>query len=244
MSHALLACFPHPDDETFAVAGTLRHYHRAGTAVALWTATDGEAGSDNGVRGAPGALARTRRVELLRAAGVLGVDRLWAPGFPDGGLAALAPARLRASLHAAFGAVRPQVVITFGPEGAPTGHADHQALSRAVTALVADLQRAGAPEAPARLYYCTWTPAEDAPTHRPSGAPRVAPATPVTCRVDVRDALAVKRAAFEAHRSQHHHRAEFERDVLGPVEEYGLAAGLPGTVPQPAPLTDDLFAGL
>src|SRR5690242_13982229 len=91
---ALLACFPHPDDETFAVAGTLAHYHRAGAALSLWTATDGEAGSDNGVRGAPAALARTRRLELLRAAGVLGVDRLWAPGFPDGRLAATDPARL------------------------------------------------------------------------------------------------------------------------------------------------------
>src|SRR4051794_37872179 len=94
---AILALFAHPDDETFAVAGTLARYRRAGVPVALWTATDGEAGTDNRTRVPADALARVRRLELLRAAAALGVDRVHAPGFRDGALGELDPALPQAS---------------------------------------------------------------------------------------------------------------------------------------------------
>src|SRR5687768_18287325 len=87
---SLLAAFAHPDDEAFSVAGTLARAHRGGVAVALLTATDGEAGRITGsaVRDRAEA-ARLRRAELLASAGVLGVDRVFTPGYPDGGLEAM-----------------------------------------------------------------------------------------------------------------------------------------------------------
>jgi LmbE family N-acetylglucosaminyl deacetylase len=220
---ALLALFAHPDDETFAVAGTLARYRRAGVPVALWTASDGEAGTDNRVRLPADALARTRRLELLRAAGALGVDRVHAPGFCDGALGELDPALLRASLRAVIAATRPTVLLTFGPEGGPNRHRDHMVVSRRVDEAFAELLDAPGDSAGARLYHLSW----------PGG-----PAA--TCRIDVADFLGLKRRTFDLHHTQRHHLAEFESEALAPTEDFALVAG----VPQPAPLVDDLFAGL
>jgi N-acetylglucosamine malate deacetylase 2 len=217
---ALLALFPHPDDETFAAAGTIARCRRAGVPVALWTATDGEAGTDNRAHVAPDALARVRRLELLRAAAALGIDRVHAPAFPDGGLGELDPALLRASIRAAVAATRPTVLLTFGPEGGPNRHRDHAVVSRLVGAVFAETDDA---DTPRRLYHLSW----------PGG-----PAA--TCRVDVAAFLGLKRRTFDLHRTQRHHLAEFEGEALAPTEDFALVAG----APQPAALTDDLFAGL
>jgi LmbE family N-acetylglucosaminyl deacetylase len=133
--------------------------------------------------------------------------------------------------------------VTFGPEGAPTGHRDHRAISRAATAAYflaartseyADQLAAGlAPHQAARLYYVSWpVPPLDAPGRHES--------VPTTARVDTAALHAVERRSFLAHRSQLDHRAAFERDSLTAAEEFALIAG----VPQPAPLVADLFAGL
>jgi hypothetical protein len=63
---------------------------------------------------------------------------------------------------------------------------------------------------------------------------------PATARVDVRAGLARKRAAFDAHVTQHDHVAEFEKLALLPAELYALVTG----TPQPSPMVNDLFAGL
>jgi LmbE family N-acetylglucosaminyl deacetylase len=227
--HALLALFPHPDDETFSIAGTLARCRARGVPTALWIATDGEAGRDNGERRPPEELARRRRAELLRAAGMLGTDRVRLAGLPDGGLGAVAPDVLAAELRRAVERFRPTVLVTFGPEGAPNQHRDHKALSALVTAF---FREHGAALGLRRLYWTTWAPPV------PGGPIQVAGA-PATCRVDVRVFIELKRRAFDAHATQHHHRAEFELH-LTPVEEYALAAG----APQPSAMTDDLFAGL
>lgn len=238
---ALLAIFPHPDDEAFAVAGTLARCHREGIATSLLTATDGEAGRITGMAvrdRADGA--RIRRLELLTAAGVLGVDRVFTPGFPDGGLAAADPEELSAHLVRVIREARPDVVLTFGPEGAPTGHPDHKVLSRLATAafFLAANPTVHAAEGPVwqprRLYFHSWS-GRIGRRGRGEGLE----GTPVTCRIDISGVLQLKREAFAAHRSQHHHQREFDA-LLEEVEEFHLAAG----VAQTRPLTDDLFDGL
>lgn len=234
---ALLAILAHPDDESFAVAGTLIRVHRSGGTVALVAATDGEAGRTSGVRADTREdVARLRRRELLAAAGILGIDRIFTLGHPDGRLGQVPADDLVAELVGVIREVRPQVVLTFGPEGAPNAHADHRAVSRAATAAFhlagngsLHLER-GAPWAAARLYYLTWT--------GPSSVNGMT-ALPVSCRIDITGEIDLKRAAFAAHRSQQHHLEHFEAE-LRPHEEFFLASG----TPQPAPVTDDLFAGL
>ena len=240
---SLLAVFPHPDDEAFAVAGTLALAHRAGARVALFTATDGEAGRVTGSAVRDRAeVARVRRAELLGSAGVLGVDRVFTPGYPDGGLESVPADELIGRVVEVMREVRPDVVISFGPEGAPTGHADHKAMARAATAafflsgVATAFPGAAPPWRPARLYYHTW---EGKIGRAGRGATEGLEGCPVTCRVNIADVLDLKRASFAAHRSQQHHRPEFDA-LLVPFEEYHLAAG----TPQPAALTADLFDGL
>ena len=138
--------------------------------------------------------------------------------------------------------VRPDTVLTFGPEGAPTQHRDHRAIARAATAafFLAQLpteygeqSREASPHRAARLYYCAWEP--PAPD-----AELAALSVPLTCRVSVEPFLAKKGEAFELHVTQHQHRARFEQVAMRDFECYALAAG----VPQPRQITDDLFEGL
>ena len=237
MPRTLLAVFAHPDDETFAIGGTLARCHAEGIRTALFTATDGEAGRTTGtpVRDR-GEVAQLRRRELLAACGVLGVDRIFTPGFPDGGLSATPADELVGHVVRVIRDVRPDVVLTFGPEGAPNRHADHRAISRAATAaffqagIRTEHPAEGPPFRAGRLWFTSWTG-----EFGPAGVEGV----PVTCRVDIRAEQPAKRRAFAEHASQQHHFAEFEATVTD-VEEYALAAG----APQPAAMTGDLFAGL
>jgi LmbE family N-acetylglucosaminyl deacetylase len=238
-----LACvFAHPDDETFAAGGTLAKLSAAGVRIDLFCATDGDAGKSSGIPVASRTeLGALRRGELTAAAQVLGIESLTTPGHPDGGLREVDQDRLIGEIVYFIRQCRPHIVLTFGPEGAPTQHRDHRAISRAATAafFLAPLateyheqSRAVAPHAAERLYYCAWElPEPDAELKALS--------VPLTCRVHVGDFLGQKRQAFNVHRTQHQHRAHFEATMRA-VECYALAAG----VPQPRDVTADLLEGL
>lgn len=224
MAPALLGVFAHPDDETFAVGATLARLADEGVRTALYVATDGAAGRSSGVATRdPQELARLRRAELLRAAGVLGVGRATMPGWPDGALGDQDFDAVLGGIVQTMRLVRPDVVVTFGPEGGPNQHRDHKAVSRAATAAFA---AAGDDEwRPRRLFYFAW---DQAITERFGVR-----SEPVTCRLDVAKWMEVKRKAFEEHRTQWDHRETFEFTVAA-VESFALAAG-------PAGPGDDLF---
>ena len=243
MQRAIAAVFAHPDDETFAIGGTIAR-HAGAARCTLFCATNGDAGRSSGVavssREALGAL---RARELAAAARVLGFTSVVAPGYPDGALKSVDADVLVGDIVAFLREHRPDIVITFGPEGAPNTHADHRAISRAATAAFhlagnpasypETIDRGLAAFAPRRLFYTTWeTPAADAALAMRG--------LPITARIDVRAQLDANRAAFEAHGTQHQHRERFESLALNNEELYFLAAG----VPQPAGVIDDLFAGL
>jgi LmbE family N-acetylglucosaminyl deacetylase len=240
--HRLACVFAHPDDETFAVGGTLAKLAARGDQVDLFCATDGDAGKSSGIpvssRSELGAL---RRSELTIAAQLLGIRSLATPGHPDGGLREVDQDRLVGEIVYFIRRCRPEVVLTFGPEGAPTRHRDHRAISRAATAAYflaplateyGEQSREVAVHHAARLYYCAWEPP-------PPDAELATLSTPFTCRVDVAPWVARKRGAFEAHRSQHQHRARFETTTTD-IECYTLASG----TAQPRAITEDLFEGL
>lgn len=145
----LLAVHAHPDDETLATGGTLARYAACGVGVTLVTCTLGQAGEviPDELRHLTGAaLGRWRRTELARAAQELGVTdhRLLGEGrWVDSGMVwlepgiagpspdcgpdafALAPVDEAAGLLATIiREIRPQVVLTYDPEGG-YGHPDH-----------------------------------------------------------------------------------------------------------------------
>jgi len=165
----LLAVLAHPDDETLGNGGTIARYAREGVDVHLVTATRGERGRFRGEKDGPDhpgseALARLREAELQAAAQVLGVRSVEILGYGDGVLDRVPAPEAIARIAAAIRRVRPQVVITFGPEGA-YGHPDHIAICQLTTgAIVAAADPAHdaphgheAPFAVSKLYYMAWT---------------------------------------------------------------------------------------
>jgi LmbE family N-acetylglucosaminyl deacetylase len=153
-TRTLLAVFAHPDDETL-VAPLLAAYARRGVRVQLAIVTDGEKGTQAhaGIPAGP-ELAKVRAEEARCSCRALGIDPPMLLGFKDGELGQRAARRGRrwptckAPSRRCCRQVRPDAVVTFGPEGA-YGHPDH----RLVGAVVTQLVQAGADGAPARLFY-------------------------------------------------------------------------------------------
>ncbi|MEO6528038.1 MAG: PIG-L family deacetylase [Gemmatimonadaceae bacterium] len=239
----LTAVFAHPDDETFATGGTLAKYAEEGARCSLYSATDGDAGRSSGIPVSTRAeLGRIRRAELEAACAVLGIRTLECGGHPDGALAAADPDVVMGEIVALLRRERPQVVLTFGPEGAPTGHRDHKAICRLATSAVLlaatttafpeQLEAGLAPHRPQRLCYVTW------PTPGPGEAPRKESQQRQIC-LPVEHWHARKLEAFFVHRTQLEHEAYFKAEALPPTEDYFVATGVPA--PDGA---DDLFAGL
>lgn len=174
MSNALrLMCvLAHPDDESLGMGGTLARYAGEGIETYLVTATRGERGriGPSGERAAPGVAGRIREEELLAAAGELGVREVRFLDYLDGDLDQADPSEAIGKIAGHLRRVRPQVVITFGPEGA-YGHPDHIAICQFTTAAVvcaADAEYKGVADGPGRavshrvskLYYMAWTQAK------------------------------------------------------------------------------------
>jgi LmbE family N-acetylglucosaminyl deacetylase len=234
--------FAHPDDESFSIGGTIVQYAARGVRWDLFCATDGDAGRSSAVPvSSREELAVLRRNELITAARLLGVrGEIVARGYPDGGLAHADPDRLVGDVVEFLRDVRPDVVVTFGPEGAPNVHRDHRAISRAATAAfyLAALPTAYAEQqrpthAAARLFYVTWRPPGP-------GSPYTVHGVPATARIDVRQELETKRRAFLVHATQRELMDRFEQLALTDEEWYALAAGRP----QPRETITDLFDGL
>ncbi|MBI5829000.1 MAG: PIG-L family deacetylase, partial [Chloroflexi bacterium] len=144
---SLLAVFAHPDDEACGPAGALAKYAAEGAQVTLVCLTHGGAGGPPGVRAQ----------EIARAAQVLGAQlELW--DYPDGGLARSDAWEIVRRLVDVIRRVRPQVILTFGPNQL-SEHPDH-VIAGWLTTLAFELagdraQWSGSlPEyAPAKLYF-------------------------------------------------------------------------------------------
>jgi LmbE family N-acetylglucosaminyl deacetylase len=129
----LLAVFAHPDDETFCAGGTLAKYAAAGWELMAVSATRGQAGQ---IRDPLVATRRTlgqvREREFYAACEQLGVRHARVLDYMDGTLQDVDPDELAGVVVQIIRAFRPDVVITFGPDGA-YGHPDHIAIGAATT---------------------------------------------------------------------------------------------------------------
>jgi LmbE family N-acetylglucosaminyl deacetylase len=161
----LVVLLAHADDET-AAAPALARYAREGVQVYMLIATDGSGGSgsqsylqrsDSGPVG--DALVKARVEEARCAATALGAQEPVLLAFPDGKLGDYLGdrtllARLTERIAKEIERLRPDVVMTWGPDGG-TGHPDH----RLVSDIATQLQRAGVAGMPERLVYM-YLPAE------------------------------------------------------------------------------------
>lgn len=167
----LLAVLAHPDDESLGLGGTLARYAREGVEVSLIVATHGQAGRYRGIApGAPGhpgadELARIREIELRAAVRELGIRELTLLGYRDQALDRARHAEVITRIAAQLRRLRPQVVLTFGADGA-YGHPDHVAISQFTTAAIVAAADPGLstptagedlePHAVSKLYYIAW----------------------------------------------------------------------------------------
>jgi LmbE family N-acetylglucosaminyl deacetylase len=138
----ILSMWAHPDDESFLAAGALADAASRGCRVVSVYATRGE----RGWQGTPDRqaldLADVRSTELAEALAALGVDERRCLGYADGELADIPFAAALARVLAIMEELKPDVVLTFGPDGF-TGHPDHKAVSAWVTAAVRRWDTAG-----------------------------------------------------------------------------------------------------
>lgn len=146
----VLGVWAHPDDEAFLSAGLMGRVIDRGGHVACVTATRGEAGTPDPVAWPPERLGQRRTTELRASLSAVGVTDHRFLGLVDGTLAGVPVVDGVARIVAVVEAVRPDTVVTFGPEGM-TGHPDHIAVSRWATAAA---QRA---DQAIRVLYATTT---------------------------------------------------------------------------------------
>ncbi|MEO5821676.1 MAG: PIG-L family deacetylase [Vicinamibacteraceae bacterium] len=168
MALRLMAVLAHPDDESLGFGGTLATYAAAGVETFLVMATRGEAGRcgehRRGTPGHPGpeALAGIREAELRAAAAILGIGDIAFLDYRDQELDRADHGEVVARIVHQLRRTRPDVVLTFGQDGA-YGHPDHIAICQQATAAVAvaadpsfvsgDGDR---PHRVAKLYYIAW----------------------------------------------------------------------------------------
>lgn len=132
----LMTIFAHPDDETFGCAGVMLRTVRAGAAVAVVSATRGEAGEIADPQLAtPERLGEVREQELRNACAVLGVTDVSFLDYRDGQLNQADPQEAIGRIVAKLRAFHPDIVITFNANGM-YGHLDHMAIHHQTLAAV------------------------------------------------------------------------------------------------------------
>ena len=223
-SYRLMAVVAHPDDEALGLGGTLAKYASEGVDTLLLTATRGESGRYRGHRGdeyhpGPEKLAKIRESELRAAASVLGIREVTLLDYPDQGLDRADAGEAIAQIATHLRRTRPDVVLTFPPDGA-YGHPDHIAICQYTTAAVAAAASPsfadggeGNTHLVKKLYYLawpqsTWDAYEEAfssVVFTVDGVQRRAMAWPdwaVTTAIDTRDVWPIVWRAVSCHESQ------------------------------------------
>ena len=228
----LLALFAHPDDETFSAAGVMAAAVQHGVPVTVISATRGEAG-ESSIAGLddPERLGVVRERELREAMRQIGVSDVRLLGYRDSGMAGSPSAEhprafIRVPVETAAAklvphirSVRPQVILTFGPEGL-YGHPDHLHMHhvalRAIELAADPSHKDRAASQPWQTPVCYFAafPREEmlALFDRPNSPLRSLPAearanlgTPrseITHRIDIDSWADSKRAAIASHRTQ------------------------------------------
>lgn len=126
-----MAILAHPDDESFAMGGTLAKLSHQNWQVFLLCATRGEAGIEGvGYQEA----GRIRERELQLAAKHLGISVDFLNNI-DGTLANIESKQLIEDVKSFIEKLQPEIILTFGPDGL-SSHPDHVAISDHVTKAV------------------------------------------------------------------------------------------------------------
>ena len=147
----LLGVWAHPDDEAFLSSALMAAARDAGQRVVVVTATRGERGTPDPEAWPPERLSAVRERELAESLAVLGVQEHHLLDYRDGALATADRARAVERVAGFIDQIRPDTIVTFGPDGM-TGHDDHRTVSSWVTQARRETGHRN------RLWYATVTP--------------------------------------------------------------------------------------
>jgi LmbE family N-acetylglucosaminyl deacetylase len=128
----LMGIWPHPDDEAYLSAGLMARMTDAGRPVTALTLTRGEKGTSNPDDYDRPHFAAARERELRASLAELGVDDVRMGDYRDGECDVVDHEASIRHIAAEIVSVRPDVFVTFGPDGI-TGHRDHCIVSSWVT---------------------------------------------------------------------------------------------------------------
>lgn len=133
----LLSVFAHPDDEAMGMGGTLAKYSTEGVETHLVCASRGERGWFGPEEQNPGLsrLGQLRTRELKNAVKELGMKSLNFLGYIDGEVDQAPHAEITGRIVTHIRRIRPQVVVTFPPDG-NYGHPDHIAIGQFTSAAI------------------------------------------------------------------------------------------------------------
>jgi len=196
----VLAVFAHPDDES-TVGNALARYADEGHDVYLAVLTSGQAGNANTDIPKGPKLGEAREAEARCSAKALGIHEPFLLGFQDGDVSSHGTlSQIAERLRGIFDEVRPDVVITWGPDGL-TGHPDHRVASNVTTEI---FQNASALQSqPKKLYYVAW-PAALLAEKAPDAAARLHTVDEryITDRLEAADYLDRLAASIRCHDTQ------------------------------------------
>lgn len=146
MERHVLVLFPHPDDETLAVGGTIAYHAKAGSPVTYACFTLGQMGRNMGKPFFANreTLPLIRKKELVDACEALGITDLRMMGFRDKTLEFEDPELLISIITDLINELNPSLVITYYPNYCV--HPDHEAIARATVEAIRRLPAADRPK--------------------------------------------------------------------------------------------------
>jgi LmbE family N-acetylglucosaminyl deacetylase len=241
----MLCVTAHPDDEAGGFGGSLALYHDRGVETSVICLTPGQAATHRGPAKDDQELAAIRREEFAASCRILKISHGLVLDYPDGDLYRQNLYRVVYDLALEVRRFRPQVMLSFGPEGGVTGHTDHSMAS--VFAELAfhwagrsnrypDQLRDGiTPHRTQKLYYATTN--FTLPDRQPVTL------SPASAVIEIGRYLETKIAAFKVHRTQAPLWTMFESHVRqrGSQEMFHLAAAIEA---KPISRETDLFHGV
>jgi len=200
----MLVITAHPDDEAGNFGGSLCLYHDRGVETCVLCLTPGQAATHRGGARSDQELALIRRQEFAASCEILKVSRGVVLDYPDGHLHRQDLYRVVCALVLHIRQFRPDVMLTFGPDGGVTAHTDH-AMASVFTNLAfhwaghsnrftEQLHGQITPHRTQKLYHAT------ANFNLPGRQPVTA--SPPTTVIEIGEYLETKIAAFRAHKSQ------------------------------------------
>lgn len=241
----LLCVTAHPDDEAGGFGGSLLLYRERGVETHVLCLTPGQAATHRGATRSEDELKEQRRREFAASCEILKVTRGEVLDYPDAALDRADFYRVVEDLVLRIRTLRPQVIMTLGPEGAITAHPDHSMASMFATMAfhwagranryVDQLSAGLSPHRTQKLYYSTAS--FTLPERQPVAL------APATATIDIGDYLETKINAFKAHKTQAPLFTLFENNVRkrGQEELFHLAARSAPSVIRPE---TDLFEGV